>query len=73
MKRAPIKIDETAKARYGRKQAIPQWLKDVKAIPQAQRKAAAKVQLNNPPALADRLAELTELVLFLLEESPLDD
>ena len=73
MKRAPVKIDEKAKASYGRKQAIPQWLRDVKAIPQAQRRAAAKTQLDNPPALADRLAELTELVLFLLEESQLND
>ena len=72
MKRAPVKIDEKAKAGYGRKLAIPQWLRDVKALPAAQRKAAVKGQMT-PQAMADRVSELTELVLYLLEESPLND
>ena len=66
MKIVPAKIDEKAKAHYGRKQAIPQWLKDAKSLPIAQRKAAVKAQMT-PAAMADRISELTELVLFLLE------
>jgi len=72
MKHAPVKIDERAAARYGRKQAIPQWLRDLKAQPLAEQKAAAKAQLT-PAQMADRVAELTELALLLLEESDLND
>ena len=72
MKRAPVKVDERSLARHQHKQAIPQWLKDVKELPAAQRKAAVKGQMT-PQAMADRVTELAELVLYLLEESPLND